>query len=152
MIYILALVIGVVAGLRALTAPAAVIWAAGTGFLDISATWLAFLGFRWTPWIISSAAIGELVNDKLSTTPSRKILSQFTVRIVMGGLSGAVIALSVGNWVGGLIMGVVGAVVGTYGGDALRSSLAKLLGKDLPAALMEDLIAILLAVIVVISL
>jgi uncharacterized membrane protein len=49
-------------------------------------------------------------------------------------------------------MGVVGAVVGTYGGNALRSSLAKLLGKDLPAALMEDLFAILLAVVVVISL
>jgi uncharacterized membrane protein len=152
MIYALALVIGIVAGLRAMLAPTAVSWAAGLGVLDISGTGLAFLGYRWTPWVISLAAIGELVNDKLPNTPSRKILPQFTVRVVMGGLSGAVLAFSLGNWVGGLIMGVAGAVLGTYGGAAMRSWLAKSLGSDLPAALIEDLIAIVLAVLVVCAL
>ena len=39
-----AFLIGVVAGLRALTAPAAVSWAAHLGWLKLEGTWLAFLG------------------------------------------------------------------------------------------------------------
>ena len=38
MILLLALVIGIVAGLRAMTAPAAVSWAARAGWLDLAAT------------------------------------------------------------------------------------------------------------------
>ena len=59
-IYLLALLIGVVAGLRALTAPAAVSWAAHLGWLHLQNTWLAFLGAtvrltslvrsRWLSW------------------------------------------------------------------------------------------------------
>ena len=37
----LALLMGVVAGLRAMTAPAAVSWAARLGIIDLSGTWLA---------------------------------------------------------------------------------------------------------------
>ena len=44
MVFLLALVIGIVAGLRAMTAPAAVSWAARLGWLDLSGSWLAFLG------------------------------------------------------------------------------------------------------------
>eukprot|EP01031_Cornospumella_fuschlensis_P047743 gene47743-58490_t len=43
----------------------------------------------------------------------------------------------------GLIAGIVGAVAGTYGGAAARSRLATVFGKDLPAALIEDAVAIL---------
>ena len=35
-----------------------------------------------------------------------------------------------------------GAVLGTYVGAAFRAGLAKAFGKDLPAALIEDLVAI----------
>ena len=52
----LALLIGIVAGLRAMTAPAAVSWAAHLGWLELSGTWLAFLGFAWTPWIVTALA------------------------------------------------------------------------------------------------
>jgi uncharacterized membrane protein len=45
----LALLIGVVAGLRAMTAPAAVSWAASLGLLTLDGSWLAFLGYRLTP-------------------------------------------------------------------------------------------------------
>ena len=71
MAYFLALLIGCVAGLRTVTAPAAVSWAAHLGRLHLDATWLAFLGYAWTPWILSLLALGELVGDQLPSTPSR---------------------------------------------------------------------------------
>ena len=58
-LYLLALLIGIVAGLRALTAPAAISWAACCGGLHLQGSWLAFLGYAWTPWILSVLALGE---------------------------------------------------------------------------------------------
>ncbi len=49
MIVLLALVIGIVAGLRTFTAPTAVSWAAHLGWLKLDDSVLAFLGYRWTP-------------------------------------------------------------------------------------------------------
>ena len=43
--YVFAFLIGVIAGLRSLTAPAAVSWAARLGWLHLENTWMAFLGF-----------------------------------------------------------------------------------------------------------
>jgi len=88
-IYLLALLIGIVAGLRALTAPAAVSWAAYLGGLSLHGTWLAFLGATATPYILTVFAIGELVSDQLPSTPSRKFPSGFGARILTGALSGA---------------------------------------------------------------
>ncbi|HSX73152.1 MAG TPA: DUF4126 domain-containing protein, partial [Shinella sp.] len=48
-----ALLIGIVAGLRAMTAPAAVSWAAYLGWIDLTQSALAFMGYSWTPWIFS---------------------------------------------------------------------------------------------------
>ena len=72
--YGLAFLIGVVVGLRSLTAPAGVSWGARLGWLHLENTWLSFLGFAATPYILSALAIGELINDKLPKTPSRKSL------------------------------------------------------------------------------
>lgn len=142
MIYALALLIGVIAGLRAMMAPAAISWAAAHGLLNLEGSWLAFMGWRFTPWIFTLLALGELVTDQLPSTPSRKVPQQFGARIILGGLSGAAIGASAGALVAGLILGVIGAVIGTYGGAALRARLAVAFGKDLPAALIEDAIAI----------
>ena len=51
--YVLAFLIGLVAGLRAMTAPAAVSWAARLGWLNLQGTPLAFLGAAVTPWIFT---------------------------------------------------------------------------------------------------
>src|ERR1700689_3964857 len=110
-IYILAFLIGVIAGLRSLTAPAAVSWAARLGWLHLENTWLAFLGFAATPYIISVLAIGELIADKLPNTPSRKSPPGFITRIVTGALSGAAIGATGGSWIVGLVVGVAGAIV-----------------------------------------
>jgi uncharacterized membrane protein len=136
---ILAFLIGVIAGLRSMTAPAAVSWAARLGWLHVENTWLAFLGFQFTPYIITVLAIAELITDKLPTTPSRKAPGPFGFRIVSGAFCGA--ALSGGSVVGA-IAGALGAVAGTLGGYEFRRRLVRASGgRDLPIALLEDVIA-----------
>jgi len=149
MLLFLAFLIGIIAGLRAMTAPAAVAWGAALGWFDVSQTPLAFMGYKWTPWIFTVLAVVELITDQLPTTPSRKVPMQFGARIIMGALTGATIGASGGSLVGGLIAGVVGAVVGTLGGAAVRGKLAAAFGKDTPAALIEDAIAIVGALLIV---
>ena len=139
---VLPLLIGVIAGLRAMTAPAAVSLAAGAGRLDLTTTNLAFLGYAYTPWIFTILALVELVTDQLPTTPSRTVPIQFGTRILMGGLTGGAIGASGGALMFGVIAGIVGAVIGTLGGRAARARLASRFGSDRPAAVIEDLIAI----------
>jgi uncharacterized membrane protein len=136
------LLIGVVAGLRALTAPAAVSWAARLGWLDLAATPLAFLGYAFTPWIMTVLALGELVSDKLPTTPSRKLPAPFAGRILSGALCGGAVGAAGGALVVGAITGAIGGVIGTLGGHAFRARLATAFGRDLPAALLEDVVAV----------
>jgi uncharacterized membrane protein len=146
---VLAFIIGVVAGLRAMTAPAAISWAARLGRLHLEDTWLAFLGFAWTPWILSIAALGELVNDKLPGTASRKTPPQFIARILSGSLCGAAIGASLGSLVTGLLAGALGSVAGTLGGAEARSRLVKVTGgKDWPIAVLEDAVAVVTAFLV----
>ncbi len=152
MLYALALIAGIVAGSRAFTAPAAVSWAARLGLLNLDGSWLAFMGYVWTPWIFSALAIFEYVTDQLPSTPSRKVPMQFGARLVSGALCGATIGTSAGSWIAGLVAGVIGAVIGTYGGAELRTRMAKAFGRDPPAGFAEDAAAIILALIVVMAL
>ncbi|MFM0198473.1 DUF4126 family protein [Paraburkholderia fungorum] len=151
-VYVLALLIGVIAGLRAMTAPAAVSWAAHLGWIPLQDTPLAFLGFTATPYIFTVLAIVELITDQLPKTPSRTVPMQFGTRIVLGGLCGAAIGAAHGGLLGGLIAGVVGAVIGTLGGAKARGALARAFGRDLPAALIEDAVAIVGAGLIVMAL
>jgi uncharacterized membrane protein len=146
---LLALLIGVVAGLRAMTAPAVVSWAAYLGWLNLGDSWLSFLGHWITPWIFTILALVELVTDQLPSAPSRTVPIQFGARIVMGALAGAAIGVSGGMLIGGLIAGVVGAVIGTLGGKAVRARLAASFGQDRPAAFIEDAVAIIGGLIIV---
>lgn len=152
MVYLLALLIGVVAGLRALTAPAAISWAAHLGWLDLSGTWLSFMSSIWAVVILTALAIIELVTDQLPSTPSRKVPQQFGARILMGAVAGAAIGVPAGSWIAGLVAGIIGAIIGTYGGAALRAKLAESFGKDPPAAFIEDAIAILGAWLIIAAL
>jgi uncharacterized membrane protein len=149
MLYLLALLIGVVAGLRAMTAPAAVAWGAYLGWLPLSGTWAGFMGHWVAVAIFSLLALAELVTDQLPSTPSRKVPQQFGARLVSGAFTGAIIGTVGGAMIAGLVAGVVGAAIGTYGGAEVRARLAGAFGRDLPAALIEDAVAILLALWVV---
>ena len=152
MLYLLALLIGVIAGLRAMTAPLAIALAAHFDGLDLSGTFLAFLGHPWAVIILLIAAIGELIADQLPSTPSRKVPVQFGTRIVMGAATGGAVGVAAGSlWIGAIV-GVAGAIIGTFGGSAARAKMAAAFGKDLPAALIEDAVALGGAALIVLAL
>jgi uncharacterized membrane protein len=87
-------------------------------------------------------ALLELIGDQRPSTPSRKVPVQFATRLLMGALCGAAIGAVANVLFEGMACGVAGAVLGTYFGAAFRGALASAFGRDLPAALLEDAIAI----------
>ncbi|TIT56295.1 MAG: DUF4126 domain-containing protein [Mesorhizobium sp.] len=128
MLYILALLIGVIAGLRAMTAPAAVAWGAYLGWLPVAGTWASFMSHWAAVGIFTILAIVELITDQLPSTPSRKVPQQFGARILLGAFSGAVIGAAGGATIVCLIAGF---------------------GKDPPAAFIEDAVAIIGGLLIV---
>ena len=68
---VLAFALGIVAGLRSMTAPAAVAWASCFGWLHFDGTPLAFLGSAAARYVLGALMVGELIADKLPFTPSR---------------------------------------------------------------------------------
>ncbi|BBX73241.1 DUF4126 domain-containing protein [Mycobacterium shinjukuense] len=144
LVLLLALLIGVVAGLRSVTAPAVVCWAAFLGWINLHGTWAAWVGTAVAVGILTVLAVAELVHDKLPGTPARTATPAFAFRIITGGFAGAVVGTAWGYPWGGLGAGVVGAVLGTVGGyQARRWLVAKNGGRDLPIALLEDSVAVL---------
>lgn len=142
MVYVACLLMGVVAGLRSMTAPAAVSWLAGLGWIDLGSSALAGVGNVWVRGVLTLLAAGEFVGDKLPQTPSRKALIPLLARLASGGFCGWVLGVSRGAAVGGLAAGAIGAAIGTIGGYEFRARLAKRIGKDLPAAVIEDILAV----------
>ena len=146
MFLLAACLIGLVAGSRSMLAPALTSWFAWLGVLPVVRTPMSFMGSGYAVAILSVLAVAELIADKLPRTPSRKQPIGFGARIVTGGLVGATVGAAGHLIVAGLALGVVGAILGTLGGAAARARLARAFGLDLPAALLEDLAAILIGV------
>jgi len=140
----LAFFIGIVAGLRSLTAPAVVAWAAHLGWIDLSASRLAFMGSAWVVGIFTLLALLELVADQLPKTPARITAVPLAARIVMGSLTGACVGNAGGSslWLGALF-GAVGGIAGAFGGYHARVGLVRALDvPDFAIAIPEDLIAV----------
>jgi uncharacterized membrane protein len=136
--------IGVITGLRSMTAPTAVSWAAHRQGLDLQDTPLAFLGAAPAPYLFTALALAELVGDKLPKTPSRKAPGPFAARVALGALSGAALcAAAKQSSAAGALLGGLGAVAGALGGYEARTRLVKALNApDLEIALLEDAVAI----------
>ena len=143
--------IGFVAGLRSLTAPAAVSWAACYGWIDLQGTPLQFMGSWGAVAVFSFLAVAEYVADKLPRTPGRTRPGPLIGRILFGGLSGAALALSAQHSpAAGAVLGGIGAVIGAFTGYGVRTRLVPRLGvRDFAVALPEDLVAIGLAYLIV---
>ncbi|MBJ7399765.1 DUF4126 family protein [Mycolicibacterium sp.] len=147
LVLLLALLIGVVAGLRAFTAPAVLAWAAFLQWINLSGTWASWMGHWATVAILTVLAVAELVSDKMPTLPSRKSAPQFLLRLAAGAFSGAVLGTAWGYRWGSLGAGMIGAVVGTIGGFAVRTALVRANGgNDRPVALGEDIVAVIAGV------
>ncbi|CAN5393961.1 DUF4126 family protein [soil metagenome] len=142
LVILLALLIGVVAGLRALTPPAAVAWGGFLGWINLDGTWAQWGAHPITLAVFTFLLVGELITDQLPKTPSRKVAPQFAARLISGGFAGAVIGSAWGHPIACLGGGLIGAVLGTLGGASARGALAAKAGKDLPAAVTEDVVAV----------
>ena len=139
--------IGVVAGLRALTAPAVVSWAAHLAWLTLHGSPVAFMASKWAVAVFSLLAICELIADLLPKTPKRTAPAPLAARILMGGLCGACLCASANQSLSiGAVLGAIGAVIGAFAGYEIRKRLATGSSiKDIFIAIPEDLIAIGLA-------
>jgi uncharacterized membrane protein len=134
--------LGVAGGARAMLPAAAVSRAVRAGSVRTEGTRLAFLEGRNLNRILVGLALTELVADKLPMTPSRKHAAAFAARAISGALAGAAVGAASRRAALGTLLGMAGAIVGTEGGAAFRSWLASLFDRDLPAAVIEDLVAL----------
>ncbi len=150
-VFVLALCIGIVAGLRTFTAPALVSWAAHLGWLHLEGSPLAFMGSTIAVAILTLGALVEYVIDQLPKTPARTAPPSLIARIITGGLSGACLGVSGGaSLLAGAVLGVIGAVIGAFGGLQLRTRLVSgLKVKDIFIAIPEDLVALGLGYLIV---
>ncbi|HUO60418.1 MAG TPA: hypothetical protein VMU24_07095 [Candidatus Acidoferrales bacterium] len=144
--------IGVVAGLRSMTAPAVTSRTlARSGFDETEPRWIATLSrpeiARW----LAFAAAGELLVDKLPIAPNRTVPPSLLWRIASGAACGAAVAhLSGGNLRSGALAGGAGAVIGSYTGQNIRRMIGQILGvPDVLVAVAEDAVATLAAYSVV---
>ena len=147
----LAFAIGVVSGMRSLTAPAVVAWAARGNWLNLAGSRLAFMGSTAAVAIFTVLAVAELIADKLPSTPSRTKPPGLLARLVLGALSGACVGKSVGqSFVYGAIFGAAGGIAGAFAGRQWRTGLVKALKvPDFAVALLEDTIAIAVGLLIV---
>ena len=142
-----ALGIGFVAGLRSLTPPAVVAWAAHLGWLNLRDSPLAFMGSIVAVVIFSLLALFELFADLQPSTPKRTAPVPLVARILMGALCGACLcAANNQSLIIGAILGAVGGIIGAFAGYEIRRRLVAALNiKDIFIALLEDLVTIGLA-------
>ena len=127
-----------------MTPLAFVAWAAHLGRLRLDGTPLSFLGLPVTAWVFTALALGELVGDKLPTTPARTRPGPFIARLVSGAMSGGAITAGAGGSLAvGAALGTIGAAFGTLAGYNARIRLVPALKvPDTVVALVEDLVAV----------
>ena len=139
----LAIGIGGVAGLRPMTALAAMAWAVRRGRIQTEPSPIVV-------WMLSAAtskriaqlAISELIVDKLPFTPSRLKPKPLTLRIVTGTICGAALYSTAKRSIAdGAVLGGAGAIAGSVAGYQIRKRLRRDM-PDLAVALLEDAVAV----------
>jgi uncharacterized membrane protein len=143
-VLMLCFLIGCVAGLRSLMAPAIVCAGAYLGWLHLGGTPLGLLNNRVALSIFTLLAILELIADKLPQAPPRIATTGLIARMAMGALSGAAIAASARtSLLLGAVLGLIGGLVGAYAGYYIRHGLVvQTKVPDFVIAVVEDLLTI----------
>jgi uncharacterized membrane protein len=142
MTLLLAFLIGFLAGLRSLLAPAVTAWAALLGWLKLERP-LSLIGSVPAVVVFTVLAIVELIADKSPAMRNRTELGGLTARMVTGGITGACIAMGgAQSALAGALLGSAGSVVGCFAGFQARTRLVKTLRtRDVYVAVLEDLLA-----------
>jgi uncharacterized membrane protein len=139
---VLAVGIGVAAGLRALTAPAVLAWAAERKWIRVGNSPFATIISAKARRRITDLAVSELIADKLPFTPSRLKAAPLASRIVSGAVCGATIyGVVKRSPLEGAVLGGVGAVAGAFAGYHMRRRLSHD-KPNLGVAVLEDVLAI----------
>lgn len=143
--------LGCVCGLRSMTAPALVCWAAHLGWLDLAGSRLAFLGLMPTVVVFTLLAMGELVADKLPNLPGRNTPGPLAVRFLFGGICGIALSIAAhGSGIPSFLIGGIGGVFGGLAGYYIRRNLKRRFKlPDFPVALTEDVLAIACGLLIV---
>jgi uncharacterized membrane protein len=143
MTLLFAFLIGLFAGLRSLTPPAAVAWAVHLGWLKLTRP-LSLIGSLPAVIILSLLALTEIIFDKLPNLPNRTAPLGLIARIVTGGFTGACVSVGGGKSAFvGAGLGLIGGIIGCFAGFHARARLVRSLRQpDFNIALLEDLIAI----------
>ena len=143
-VLLLCFLIGCVAGLRSMMAPAIICAAAYLRWIHLEGTPLSWMDTMVALCIFTLCAIGELVVDKLPQTPARTAPVGLIARAVTGGLAGAALAVSGGKVLSvGAALGALGGIAGAFSGYYIRHGIvthAHL--PDFVVAVVEDLLTI----------
>jgi len=138
----LAVGIGAVAGLRALTAPAVLAWAAEHRLIRLGSSPFATIISAAASKRITDFAVSELIADKLPFTPSRLNAAPLASRIVSGAICGATIYGVVKRpLTEGAVLEGLGAIARAFAGYHVRKRLSRDV-PDLGVAVLEDAFAI----------
>jgi uncharacterized membrane protein len=135
--------LGAVTGMRSMMSMAVLCWFVYKGHLVLDGSWDTWATKLPTAIIFTFLAVGELIADKLPKTPNRTSPGPLAVRVLMGGLVGALVADGLnGSGIEGVFLSVVGALIGAFGGFLIRRELVERGGgSDWPVAVVEDAIA-----------
>jgi uncharacterized membrane protein len=143
-VFVVAVGLGFVTGLRTFTAPALISWGAHLGRLNLHDSFFWFMGSFVAVALLSLLAIGEYVVDLMPQTPRRTMLGPLIARMAVGALSGACVCASAQrSLLVGATLGAAGGVMGAFAGYEIRTRLVSALKlKDRFIAIPEDLVAI----------
>ena len=143
-VYAAASALGIVAGMRAMAAPAIVGYMAQSGCLQPERDRFGLFGKVGAFKLLGSLAGGEAIFDKLPFMPKRTDTAGLAIRILSGGICGATVCAAKRKSVLlGAIAGVFGAIGSTFAVYNMRASLTQELRvPDTAIALLEDATAI----------
>ncbi len=143
-VYASASAIGIVAGMRAVTAPAVVGQIARSGCLGVERSKFGVLGNAVVSTTVALLAVGEAIADKTPNAPDRTATVGLAARIFSGAFCGATLCRAQDrSAVVGAIAGAFGAIGSTFAAFHLRREIGKGLGiPDIVVALIEDATAV----------
>lgn len=142
---------GAVAGMRSMTAPATIAWAARRGVIRLGNSPLVEVISGKISDKAIKLALTELIADKLPFTRDRIAPGPLATRILSGSACGAVLSTAADRpLMEGAIFGGLGALVGAFASYHLRKKLRREM-PELTVALLEDALAIAAAAAIIAS-
>ncbi len=138
--------LGFVAGMRSMSACAALTWAAADG----RTRGALIPGGSGARTLATTAALAEMAGDKMPFAPDRRIPPSLAVRLAIGAAGGWALTGSRSRPAYGVLAGLAGAVAGTLLGRAARGGDSRT-GPGRARGLAEDAAAAGLAAIVVLK-